>query len=144
MIPWTVSQQFQDPELPALSGARVVRIAAHPDMRRAGYGSRVLELLRRYYEGDLADLVRLLVSGQPRAYLSVVGGQGKSVHSQRAYASHCSHLKTHATATAATVLCCHGAVMALVWQSWWGLYSRHFWVYQDCQRMSWENVPIFC
>ena len=58
MIPWTISQQFQDPEFPALSGARVVRIAAHPDMHRAGYGSRALELLRRYYEGDLADLVR--------------------------------------------------------------------------------------
>ena len=61
MIPWTISQQYQDPEFPSLSGARVVRIAAHPDMHRAGYGSRALELLRRYYEGDLADLVRLPV-----------------------------------------------------------------------------------
>ena len=58
MIPWTISQQYQDTEFPRLSGARVVRIAAHPDMTRAGYGTRALELLRRYYEGDLADLVR--------------------------------------------------------------------------------------
>lgn len=58
MIPWTISQQYQDTESPRLSGARVVRIAAHPDMMRAGYGTRALELLRRYYEGDLADLVR--------------------------------------------------------------------------------------
>ena len=57
MIPWTISQQYQDTEFPRLSGARVVRIAAHPDMTRAGYGSRALELLRRYFEGDLADLV---------------------------------------------------------------------------------------
>ncbi len=59
MIPWTVSQQFQDSEFASLSGARVVRIAVHPDMTRAGYGSRALELLRRYYQGELADLVRL-------------------------------------------------------------------------------------
>ena len=59
MIPWTIGQQYQDTEFPSLSGARVVRIAAHPDMNRAGYGTRALELLRRYYEGDLADLVSL-------------------------------------------------------------------------------------
>lgn len=57
MIPWTIGQQYQDTEFPRLSGARVVRIAAHPNMARAGYGTRALELLRRYYEGDLADLV---------------------------------------------------------------------------------------
>ena len=144
LIPWTLGQQFQDPEFPRLSGARVVRIAVHPDLQRAGcavnctdagvctaqsfvecrpanvdpdgqmfhcqlsvdqrhghdtcciaiaahddgvvalvvsaahtfpnriagilgrslttqracrYGSRALELLRRYYEGDLADVV---------------------------------------------------------------------------------------
>ncbi|KAJ8299182.1 hypothetical protein KUTeg_023242 [Tegillarca granosa] len=31
LIPWTVSQQFQDHDFPSLSGARVVRIATHPD-----------------------------------------------------------------------------------------------------------------
>lgn len=50
LIPWTVGQQFQDADFPALSGARVVRIAVHPELGRAGYGSRALELLRRYYE----------------------------------------------------------------------------------------------
>ena len=125
MIPWTISQQYQDPEFPALSGARVVRIAAHPDMRRAGYGSRVLELLRRYYEGDLADLVRLLVSAQPRMPLSIVGGQSEIMH--------CSHLNTHAPATVATVWHCCGAVMGSTWQSWWGGPSRHFWMYQVSQ-----------
>ena len=47
MIPWTVGQQYQDPEFPLLSGARIVRIAAHPEMSRAGYGSRAMQLLRR-------------------------------------------------------------------------------------------------
>ena len=50
LIPWTVGQQFQDADFPALSGARIVRIAVHPELGRAGYGSRALELLRRYYE----------------------------------------------------------------------------------------------
>ena len=40
LIPWTVSQQFQDPDFPQLAGARVVRIAVHPELGRAGYGSR--------------------------------------------------------------------------------------------------------
>jgi N-acetyltransferase 10 len=31
LIPWTVAQQFQDEDFPMLSGARVVRIATHPD-----------------------------------------------------------------------------------------------------------------
>ncbi|GFR40676.1 hypothetical protein Agub_g1265, partial [Astrephomene gubernaculifera] len=56
LIPWTVSQQYQDPDFPALSGGRVVRIAVHPELGRAGYGSRVLELLRRYYQGELTSL----------------------------------------------------------------------------------------
>ncbi|GIL51445.1 hypothetical protein Vafri_7426 [Volvox africanus] len=56
LIPWTVSQQFQDPDFPALSGGRVVRIAVHPELGRAGYGSRVLEMLRRYYQGELTSL----------------------------------------------------------------------------------------
>ena len=36
LIPWTLGQQFQDPEFPRLSGARIVRIAVHPDLQRAG------------------------------------------------------------------------------------------------------------
>lgn len=56
MIPWTVGQQFQDPEFPLLSGARIVRIAAHPEMSRAGYGTKAIRLLRQYYQGELASL----------------------------------------------------------------------------------------
>ena len=31
LIPWNIAQQYQDREFPQLSGARVVRIATHPD-----------------------------------------------------------------------------------------------------------------
>lgn len=30
LIPWTISQQFQDDDFGKLSGARIVRIATHP------------------------------------------------------------------------------------------------------------------
>lgn len=56
LIPWTVGQQFQDSEFPGLSGARVVRIAVHPEVTRAGYGTRALELLKRYFEGDITGM----------------------------------------------------------------------------------------
>ncbi|KAG1681159.1 hypothetical protein FOA52_015602 [Chlamydomonas sp. UWO 241] len=56
LVPWTVSQQFQDPDFPGLSGARIVRIATHPELPRAGYGSRAVEQLKRYYQGEMAGL----------------------------------------------------------------------------------------
>ena len=37
MIPWTVSQQFNDHEFGNLSGARVVRIATHPDFQKVNF-----------------------------------------------------------------------------------------------------------
>ncbi|KAF0694993.1 Aste57867_14162 [Aphanomyces stellatus] len=54
LIPWTVAQQFQDNEFATLSGARVVRIATHPDATGMGYGSRSIQLLTKYYQGELA------------------------------------------------------------------------------------------
>jgi N-acetyltransferase 10 len=56
LIPWLVSQQFQDDEFASLSGARVVRIATNPEYMNMGYGSRALQLLVEYYEGKFADL----------------------------------------------------------------------------------------
>lgn len=55
MIPWTVSEQFQDQAFAGLSGIRVVRIATHPNAQGRGYGSRALELLLKYYESNLID-----------------------------------------------------------------------------------------
>lgn len=56
LIPWLISQQFQDEEFAGLSGARVVRIATNPDYSSMGYGSRALELLSDYFEGKFTDL----------------------------------------------------------------------------------------
>uniref|UniRef100_A0A093US12 RNA cytidine acetyltransferase n=1 Tax=Talaromyces marneffei PM1 TaxID=1077442 RepID=A0A093US12_TALMA len=56
LIPWLVSQQFQDEDFAGLSGARVVRIATNPEYLNMGYGSRALELLVDFYEGKFANL----------------------------------------------------------------------------------------
>ncbi|KAG9232422.1 N-acetyltransferas-like protein [Amylocarpus encephaloides] len=56
LIPWIVSQQFQDEDFAGLSGARIVRIATNPDYVAMGYGSKALELLTDFYEGRFANL----------------------------------------------------------------------------------------
>ncbi|KAH1020895.1 hypothetical protein HUJ04_010485 [Dendroctonus ponderosae] len=56
LIPWTVGQQFQDSDFPKLSGARIIRIATHPDYQGMGYGSRALDLLKQYYELKIPNL----------------------------------------------------------------------------------------
>ncbi|KAJ1182261.1 hypothetical protein NDU88_007454 [Pleurodeles waltl] len=61
LIPWTVSEQFQDPDFASLSGARVVRIAVHPDYQGMGYGSRALQLLQMYYEGRFPCLEEKII-----------------------------------------------------------------------------------
>ncbi|KAG0669940.1 killer toxin resistant protein [Maudiozyma exigua] len=56
LIPWLISQQFQDEEFAGLSGARVVRIATNPEYSSMGYGSRALQLLSDYFEGKFTDM----------------------------------------------------------------------------------------
>lgn len=56
LIPWLISQQFQDEEFASLSGARIVRIATNPEYSGMGYGSRALELLQDYYQGKFTDI----------------------------------------------------------------------------------------
>ncbi|XP_020097537.1 RNA cytidine acetyltransferase 1-like isoform X2 [Ananas comosus] len=53
LIPWTFCKQFQDTVFPSLSGARILRIAVHPNALRLGYGSTAVELLTRYFEGQM-------------------------------------------------------------------------------------------
>ena len=55
LIPWTISQQFGDSEFPGLSGARIVRIATHPDVQKMGYGSRAIDLLVQYFQGAFSS-----------------------------------------------------------------------------------------
>jgi len=56
MIPWTISQQFGDSKFAQLSGARIVRIATHPSLQGMGYGTRAVEMLYRFYNGEIVDL----------------------------------------------------------------------------------------
>lgn len=56
LIPWTISQQYQDEDFAGLSGARVVRIAVHPDYSKMGYGTRALQVLNSFYSGELLNL----------------------------------------------------------------------------------------
>ena len=56
LIPWTVSQQYQDPEFASLAGARIVRIATHPELTKMGYGTRAVQLLKQYYSGANVNL----------------------------------------------------------------------------------------
>ncbi|KAL8803399.1 MAG: hypothetical protein Q9182_003197 [Xanthomendoza sp. 2 TL-2023] len=56
LIPWLVSQQFQDEEFAGLSGVRIVRIATNPEYIHMGYGTQALHLLTDYYEGKFVNL----------------------------------------------------------------------------------------
>lgn len=56
MIPWLVAQQFQEGKFAGLSGARVVRVATHPDYANMGYGSRAVGALRSFYNGEYLSL----------------------------------------------------------------------------------------
>eukprot|EP01134_Creolimax_fragrantissima_P008107 CFRG8107T1 len=53
LIPWTLTQQFQDREFASLSGARIVRIATHPSYQKMGYGTRSVDLLAQYFSGKI-------------------------------------------------------------------------------------------
>ena len=55
LIPWTISEQYQDESFASLSGVRVVRIATHPSAQGRGYGSKAMELLLNYYQNKLLD-----------------------------------------------------------------------------------------
>lgn len=55
LIPWTISEQFQDSEFASLNGMRVVRIAVHPNSQKMGYGTKALSLLSQFLHGDLAS-----------------------------------------------------------------------------------------
>ena len=56
LIPWTLTQQYQDHDFASLTGGRIVRIATHPDVMSMGYGSRAVDLLTKYYQGEVVDV----------------------------------------------------------------------------------------
>lgn len=72
MIPWTISTQYNDTKFATLSGARVVRIATHPDVQKMGYGKRAIELLDSYFSGSLTQGIDNVLPGH-------FGGEGLGV-----------------------------------------------------------------
>lgn len=84
LIPWCVSQQFQDDDFGQLSGARIVRIATHPDLNGMGYGSKAMKELMRYFEGEMAGLDEFESGEQDydhRGLLSMLDGNGDEAKS---------------------------------------------------------------
>ncbi|KAL5818538.1 hypothetical protein ACOSQ3_022419 [Xanthoceras sorbifolium] len=77
-IPWKFSQAFREADFPSLSGARIVRIATHPSAMRLGYGSAAVDLLTRYYEGQLTPISEIDVEEAVEApQLSITEGAEK-------------------------------------------------------------------
>ncbi|GAA99312.1 uncharacterized protein L969DRAFT_93775 [Mixia osmundae IAM 14324] len=70
LIPWTISQQFQDDDFGTMSGARIVRIATHPDYAKMGYGTRALQALDAFYSGQLLNLSEALEDMQIETFES--------------------------------------------------------------------------
>ncbi|KAJ6005278.1 RNA cytidine acetyltransferase [Penicillium sp. IBT 35674x] len=64
LIPWLVSQQFQDEDFASLSGARIVRIATNPEHQGMGYGKHALKLLVDFFEGKFTSLDEDMVAPQ--------------------------------------------------------------------------------
>ena len=56
LIPWTISDHYQDQEFAHMTSVRIVRIACHPDCQRMGYGTKALQLLSLYYEGKFIKI----------------------------------------------------------------------------------------
>ena len=56
LIPWTISDHYQDQEFAHMTSVRIVRIACHPDCQRMGYGTKALQLLSQYYEGKFIKI----------------------------------------------------------------------------------------
>ncbi|PAV84600.1 hypothetical protein WR25_26277 [Diploscapter pachys] len=56
LLPWTVSQNFLDNNFAEMCGARIVRIAVHPEYQGMGYGSRAMKLLEDYFCGKIMNL----------------------------------------------------------------------------------------
>lgn len=49
--------KFADHDFAGLSGARIVRIATHPEFQRMGYGTRALHCLIEYYSDKMTSVL---------------------------------------------------------------------------------------
>ena len=58
LIPWTIAQTYQDYSFGKMTGVRVIRLATHPDYQRMGYGTQTLQLLEKYFQGNMISFGR--------------------------------------------------------------------------------------
>ena len=65
LIPWTLSQQFQESDFPSLSGARVVRVACSPRMSLVRPETVIRYHVVRRKRGQPLGAEVLLVSPRP-------------------------------------------------------------------------------
>lgn len=56
LVPWSLSEQFLDRSLFNIMGARIVRIATHPNATRMGYGARAIQLLKTFFSNEFLDV----------------------------------------------------------------------------------------
>ncbi|KAJ3717581.1 GNAT acetyltransferase 2-domain-containing protein [Lentinula guzmanii] len=56
LIPWLITQQYQETKFAELSGGRIVRVAVGEGVGGMGYGSRAINCLNEYYSGDYFNL----------------------------------------------------------------------------------------
>lgn len=56
MISWTIAQYFSDEAFACLKGARIVRIATHPNVGRKGYGGEAVKQIIGWFEGKMAPV----------------------------------------------------------------------------------------
>ncbi|KAF9071572.1 GNAT acetyltransferase 2-domain-containing protein [Rhodocollybia butyracea] len=56
LIPWLITQQYQETKFAELSGARIVRVAVGEGVGGMGYGSRSIHCLNAYYSGEYFNL----------------------------------------------------------------------------------------
>ncbi|KAJ3039667.1 N-acetyltransferase 10 [Rhizophlyctis rosea] len=75
LIPWVVSQQFQDDDFATLSGARVVRIATSPEYVGMGYGKRSIELLEKYFKGEIMGVNETVGGAEEEEVKRVTDGE---------------------------------------------------------------------
>ncbi|KIK61681.1 hypothetical protein GYMLUDRAFT_42700 [Collybiopsis luxurians FD-317 M1] len=56
LIPWLITQQYQETKFAELSGGRIVRVAVGEGVLGMGYGSRAINSLNAYYSGEYFNL----------------------------------------------------------------------------------------
>ena len=134
LIPWTMCQQFQDPNFGELSGVRIVRIATHPDFQSMGYGKQAMGLLSDYYQGKIAAIEKkddqtLLVglSERPAESIDYIGTSYGLTGPLLRFWKRQGFLSTYLRQTPNDITGEHTCIMVQSWdQDWLKEYHKDF------------------